>query len=669
MIKKWMLLACILIVLSLTSLTAVTQSFAPYRNGGNEYGNLSDMALETVISRRISIRQFDLNTTVPSELVFEVLWAAYGYSWRGRTVPSLSAYPVIIYVSNETATYRFVPENQSLTPFKMGDYRELGPGGGWSYDAPIQLYIVLDTNICPDWLWGNAESGCVIQNVYLMANALNLGTVCTYPNRTDISQGLGLPVNEQVLYKMPLGYPSPPYANYQNLVPTFRPSSPELPEIQDSNVSLEGALDSTFSSNDWSNDPVTCQELSQILWASYGYSYYEDTATSPPTTHRTVPSAHDYYPMKVYAANSSGVYEYLPEQHTLSTIVTEDRRSSIAQASENAWTASAPLIIAVAYNYTEEPYLIGGEETHVEVGLIAQNVYLECEAWGLIANLSRADMDEEAMKEALGLVNETTVHPTSIITVGHSSVYLHKAISNNTIFPVETKTNSTILNFAFDQQNRKMSFDVSGPPDTTGFCNVTIPKMLLNGDFHVNIDGAITNYTLSQNNTHCALYFTYSQSEHYVEVSATDNTPPTIYAPTQVPPASNVSSLQDVEVIADVTDLESGVREVLLGYTTNNGLTWENETMLLNSTSGLYEGTIPGQPFGTAVQYRITAYDNAGNVAIEDNAGEYYTYVVIPEFMPLTFLFQLFFATAIVLILVGARKNYLGRKKWQRSCE
>jgi len=668
MVKKWMLLACTLIVLSLSSLTVVTQSFAPYRNEGNEYANLSDIPLETVISRRISIRQFDLNTTVPSELVSEVLWAAYGYSWRGRTVPSLTGYPVIIYVSKDTAVYRFVPENQSLTLLKVGDYRELGLGGGWGYDAPIQLYIVLDTNICPDWLWGNAESGYVIQNIYLMANALNLGTVCTYPNRTDISQGLGLPVNEQVLYKMPLGYPLPPYANYQSLIPTSRPSSPELPEIQDSNVSLEEALDSTFSSNDWSYTPITCQELSQILWASYGYSYYEDNTTSPPTTHRTVPSAHGYYPMKVYAANSSGVYEYLPEQHTLSTILTGDMRSSIAQANGNAWVASAPLIIAVTYNDTGQAY-VGGEETYVEVGLIAQNVYLECDAWGLIANLSRANMDEKAMKEALGLVNETTVHPMSIITVGHPSVYLHKAISNNTIFIVETKTNSTILNFAFDQQNRKISFDVSGPSDNIGFCNVTIPRMLLNGDFHVNIDGAITNYTLSQNATDSTLYFTYSQSTHHVEVSATDNTPPVIYAPTQVPPANNVSSWQDVEVTANVTDLESGVREVLLGYTTNNGLTWETEMMLLNSTSGLYEGTIPGQPFGTAVQYRITAYDNAGNVAVEDNAGEYYIYNVIPEFTPWTFLLQLFLVTAVVLVLIRARRNYPRTKKRKRSCE
>ena len=311
-----------------------------------------------------------------------------------------------------------MPENQSLALWKEGDYRGLGKGGGWSYDAPTQLYVILDTNICPDMLWGNAESGCVIQNIYLMANALNLGTVCTYPNRTDIHQGLGLPGNENVLYKMPLGYPLPPYANYQNLIPTSRPSSSELPEIQDSNMSLEEALNSVFTSHEWSENPITKQELSQILWASYGYSYYEDTSTSPPTRHRTVPSSHDYYPMKVYVANSSGVYKYLPEQHTLTTIVTGDRRPSIAQASGNAWASSAPLIIAVAYVEDSRPY-IGGEETYVEVGLITQNVYLENTACGLITDWGKADANEEAMRNSLGLIGQTDLHPVSNITVGH----------------------------------------------------------------------------------------------------------------------------------------------------------------------------------------------------------------------------------------------------------
>ena len=79
-------------------------------------------------------------------------------------------------------------------------------------------------------------------------------------------------------------------------------------------------------------------------------------------------------------------------------------------------------------------------------------------------------------------------------------------------------TNSTVTNFAFDQQAKKESFDVAGPDNTTGFCNVTIPKPLLYGNFTVKIDGVMTNYSLTQNATHTTLHFTYAHSIHHVEI-------------------------------------------------------------------------------------------------------------------------------------------------------
>jgi len=523
--KQRILEMCVLFALLLSSPSSYIQNFkaemtssidilnpnaggSDWINGRDKYGNLGDMPIETVISRRISIHygNYYSNTTIPLEVLLKVLWAAYGYSWRGRTVPSISGYPVIVYVCNESAAYKFIPENQSLTLWKKGDYRNISGG----YPAPIQMYIAFDMNICTDIYWGNAESGFTIQNIYLMANILNLGTVCeggTWLDRTYIHHTLGLPENQKVLYKMPLGYPLPPYTSYQNLVPTSRPSSSKLPEIQDSIASLNYSLDSVFSSHKWSENPVTRQELSQILWASYGYSYFKDTALSPPQRHRTVPSASSNYPMRIYAANASGVYQYLPEQHTLTTIVAEDRRSRIAQASRNTWASSAPLIIAIAW---DDRHILTVDTTYVEVGLITQNVFLESAAWGLIADWGRADTNEEAMREALGFIGETHLHPVSIITVGHPLTYLHKVEWNKMIYSVETKTNSTVLNLALDKINRKISFNVTGPSGTIGFCNTTIPKTLLSGDLTVLVNGnAQTNLAQRDNATHVSLYFTY----------------------------------------------------------------------------------------------------------------------------------------------------------------
>jgi SagB-type dehydrogenase family enzyme len=516
MSKHRIFLTCTIFTLFFVNLISNHQVFALENKTINyvnlfecyEYGNLTDMPLEMVISRRISVHYEDeySNATVPWELVSKVLWAAYGYSWRARTVPSLSDYPILIYICNETAAYKFVPENRKLTLWKEGDYRDLSGG----YTAPIQLYIAFDTNLCQDVDWANAEAGCPIQNIYLMANALNLGTVCLGGpgiNREYINEELALPEHEKVLYKMPLGYPLPPNTDYQNLVPTSRPSSLELPELKESTASFSDALQSVFSSHEWSENPVTKQQLSQVLWASYGFSYLEDKAPGHRERHRTVPSAGARYPMRIYAANSSGVYEYLPKQHTLTTLVADDRRLSIAIASGNAWASSAPLIIALAWNDTN---ILTVPTTYIEVGLITQNVYLESAAWGLIADWGKANTDEEAMRQSLGLTGETNLHPVSIITIGHPSTYCHKAEWNQTIYPVETKSNSTILNFAFDQPNRKISFNVSGPSDTLCFCNITIPNTLLWGDFTVLVDGnPPTTLAQRDNATHTSLHFTF----------------------------------------------------------------------------------------------------------------------------------------------------------------
>jgi len=107
-----------------------------------------------------------------------------------------------------------------------------------------------------------------------------------------------------------------------------------------------------------------------------------------------------------------------------------------------------------------------------------------------------------------------------------------------------------------------------------------------------------------------------------------DNIAPLIERPIQRPLPNEVVQNDDVKVTVNVTDYESGVKNVTLWYTLVNGTEWTNTLMFYNESLGLYEGTIPGQLGGTWVKYKIIAYDFAGNMAVEDNLGEYYTYRV-----------------------------------------
>ncbi|MEM2954294.1 MAG: NosD domain-containing protein, partial [Candidatus Bathyarchaeia archaeon] len=93
-----------------------------------------------------------------------------------------------------------------------------------------------------------------------------------------------------------------------------------------------------------------------------------------------------------------------------------------------------------------------------------------------------------------------------------------------------------------------------------------------------------------------------------------DRIPPIIESIVRTPQGT-IQRNQEVKISAKVTDADSGVKEAILLYSLDGGASWINVTMNFNITSGFWEGYIPGQPAGTQIQYKVIAYDNAGNSA------------------------------------------------------
>jgi hypothetical protein len=98
----------------------------------------------------------------------------------------------------------------------------------------------------------------------------------------------------------------------------------------------------------------------------------------------------------------------------------------------------------------------------------------------------------------------------------------HVIVADGTVFHVTTESNSTISDFMFIQGEKKLMFNVTGPTETSGFCNITIPNQLLGGLFTIMIDEQIVSEVLSSDNgTHTWLYFTYLHSLHKIEIRGT----------------------------------------------------------------------------------------------------------------------------------------------------
>jgi len=79
-------------------------------------------------------------------------------------------------------------------------------------------------------------------------------------------------------------------------------------------------------------------------------------------------------------------------------------------------------------------------------------------------------------------------------------------------------SNSTVSSFQLS--GNTMSFDVSGEPETTGFCTVTILHSPLSPPYSVAVDGNPISYTtVFENETESVIYFTYQHSTHRIAVS------------------------------------------------------------------------------------------------------------------------------------------------------
>ncbi|MGQ9460586.1 MAG: nitroreductase family protein [Candidatus Bathyarchaeaceae archaeon] len=386
----------------------------------------SSLSLEQTVSRRQSIRSYT-SEDVSRQQLLEVLWAAYGYANGHRSVPQIGYdYSLIIFPVNTTGSYRYIPESNSLVVHDLTVNKEtIRPhDSNWPSDSSIVLVVVWNQTKMGNGYFASAEAGCLVQNVYLAAANLNLGTCCVGSiNSEGLRNALELPSSLIPLLVMPLGYPTSPYPPAS---PNYDFMTGNLPPVQYSALSFEEAVRNIVFTREWSGESLSLQEFSQLLWAAYGYT----NITKGASYHRTTPSAYGIYPLVIFVSNATGIYQYLPENHSVMKAVDGDKRLDIANAcSGQAWAADAPAIFIIIYNssYNDGNTGDGGTLSHqfmeINAGAVIQQLFLEASAWNLSANIVSEGLEEwngtgaEELRNILSLSSDLI--PLYTIPVGH----------------------------------------------------------------------------------------------------------------------------------------------------------------------------------------------------------------------------------------------------------
>jgi hypothetical protein len=166
-------------------------------------------------------------------------------------------------------------------------------------------------------------------------------------------------------------------------------------------------------------------EQAQLVWAAYGFSYYLDGIGG---RHRTVPSSHGTYPLRLFAVNATGIYEYVPEDHMLKPRCLGDFRQAVGTASRD-FIAAAPLLIVPVLNVSmvDEQFLW---PWYYEGGAVAHNVLLEASAWNLSATIISA-LNHSSLNQILKLDSEYL--PLLVIPTGRAQEIVDDAPPTITI--------------------------------------------------------------------------------------------------------------------------------------------------------------------------------------------------------------------------------------------
>ena len=175
----------------------------------------------------------------------------------------------------------------------------------------------------------------------------------------------------------------------ENTLPDKHPETEiiDLPKPKyDSRTSVEKALKKRRSIRNYTSESLAIAEISQILWAAYGVTYYNSGFIGGGL--KTAPSAGATYPLEIYVVAADvtdlpvGVYKYKPEDHKLIKISDEDKREELYEAAyRQEWVRYAPalLVYSAVFSRTTKIYGERGRERYVcmDLGHSAENVYLQ----------------------------------------------------------------------------------------------------------------------------------------------------------------------------------------------------------------------------------------------------------------------------------------------------
>jgi SagB-type dehydrogenase family enzyme len=170
----------------------------------------------------------------------------------------------------------------------------------------------------------------------------------------------------------------------------------QLPDpVTTGGMPLMEVLKTRKSVREFSEQKIDNQTLSNLLWATFGYSRLDEKK-------RTAPTARNKQEFEIYCAMENGLYLWNAERNVLILITKEDIR---ATTGKQDFVASAPLNLIFVCNNDKldgAPDETQRRYVFIDTGYLSENLYLYCASAGL-ATVVRGNFDNEALLKSMQL--------------------------------------------------------------------------------------------------------------------------------------------------------------------------------------------------------------------------------------------------------------------------
>ncbi len=184
-------------------------------------------------------------------------------------------------------------------------------------------------------------------------------------------------------------------------------------EFKVGNVAVLDVIKKRQSRRRFTNEPLTLEELSYLLWATQGLrAAHRDGRPS----FRTVPSAGARHPFETYVAVhrveglEPGLYRYLPRDHKLCLIYQSDSLPDVvteACIGQRFVAEAAAVFVWTVIPYRAEWRYAVASHKHIALdpGHVCQNLYIAAESIGA-GTCAIGAYDQDAMDRMVGVDGE-----------------------------------------------------------------------------------------------------------------------------------------------------------------------------------------------------------------------------------------------------------------------